>query len=151
MIHLRLGKKTQKTRLGCRRVELSPQEREIRGQNKVAGRARLRPISKKGRVRNKNLKAKLEVILEIQERLYGRTMCEAMRGHDGWKHRCPALDGRDEQLVLDHVSGRNNENADRYANLQVLGSWCNFQKGSVRGLDFRPKEMVAAMLELDKQ
>jgi 5-methylcytosine-specific restriction endonuclease McrA len=150
-IILRLGKKTEKTAIGMKKADKSEQESTFKRKNVGMKRTRIKPISPKGRKRNKNLKAKLEVIISIQEQVYGRAMCEATRGHKDWKHKCPCLgSGRDYPLVLDHVEGRNNENADRYENLQVLCSWANFQKGSIRGLDFRSPEMMAAMVELDR-
>ena len=144
-IILRLGKKTKKTRLGCRRVELSSKEQAIRGQNKVAGRARIRPISKKQAKRNRSLKEKFAIIVTEQIRLYGTAQCE--HGKYQWAHGQPANCAG--QLVVDHVGTRNQDNADRYENLQILCWFCNTGKSSVR-VDYRPPEMKEAMLELDK-
>jgi hypothetical protein len=104
--------------------------------------SRLRRVSKKQAKRNRALKGKLGEILAIQHELYGTERCEA--GAQGWKPGCF------DTLVLDHVETRNGVDSDRYENLQVLCVAHNGLKGSVRGLDFRPKEMVERMKELDK-
>jgi hypothetical protein len=135
---LRLGKKTKKTGIGMSKDPDAP-------------RKPMKFSSKKQTARTNALKEKLNIVLDAQESLYGIQGCEASRGHKDWKFRCPGLDGRYLTLVLDHVETRNGWNADRYENLQVLCSWCNHQKGSIRGLDFRPAIMIQSMRELDNR
>ena len=112
---------------------------------------KIKPVSKKQRKRTNGLQDKLEMVLEAQERIYGQRICEATRGHENWKYKCPCVLGRPGKLVLDHVEGRNNENADRFENLQAICHWSNYVKGSIRGLDFRTPEMVAEMKKLDEK
>lgn len=103
-------------------------------------RSRLRKVSKKQAKRNRVLRSKLEVVLGVQHEIYGTTRCEA--GFKGWKDGCFG------DLVLDHVQTRQAQNPDGYENLQVLCVAHNGLKGSKRGLDFRPQEMIDKMREL---
>jgi len=132
--------------------------RPVKGRGGIGGHRRegipkkvMKQVSPKQRKRTNGLHDKLENILKAQDRIYGKRICEASKGHEDWKFRCPSLDGRYYGLVFDHVETRNEENADRYANGQALCTWCNFQKGSVRGLDFRSPAMKAACEELDRK
>lgn len=109
----------------------------------------LKPMSDKQRKRTDVLHDKLEIYLKVQERIYGKRMCEATRGHENWKHKCPCTEGRFYPLVLDHVNTRQADDPDDFANLQGICTWANYVKGSVRGLDFRSPEMKAALVELD--
>jgi len=102
---------------------------------------RLRFQSKKQRKRTEGLQQKLQVILDVQVKLYGSMGCEAQR--DGYEHECSGI------LFADHVNTRNRFKADLYENLQAICSNANMKKGSVRK-DFRSEKMKKAMKELDK-
>jgi 5-methylcytosine-specific restriction endonuclease McrA len=155
-------KVTQKTGLGMKRKE-HPIECACKGcvsgakspfvdkktESKITFKKRMKQVSTKQARRNRLIKEKLQIILEIQQDIYGQSMCEASRGHVDWQHKCPSRLGKYLPFVVDHVETRNQTNADRWENLQVLCSWCNYQKGSIRGLDFRPAMMIQAMKELD--
>ena len=110
---------------------------------------KLKPMSKKHRKRTNGLQDKLEVILQVHDRIYHQRICEASMGHKNWNHKCPSLDGRYYELFADHVETRNMKDADKYENLQALCSWCNRIKGSIRGLDFRCDDMKKEMRKLD--
>lgn len=105
---------------------------------------RLRRTSPKQRKRTDVLQDKLEILKKTQTDLYGAPCCETTSGVVEWKHKCPGK----YPLVVDHVGTRNQVDADRFANLQLLCTWCNYQKGSVR-IDFRPQEMRDALRALD--
>ena len=106
----------------------------------------LKKVSKKQRKRTSTLQCKTAAILAKQLELYGTTRCEA--GIKKWGGTCFGT------LIADHVKGRNIDNADAYTNLQILCSGHNGLKENVPGgskLDFRPKEMVEAMKELEEK
>ena len=145
MIPLRLGKKTQKTGIGMKRSDECCEEVPVKRKNGGLKRTRLRPISKKQAKRNRSLKEKFAIIVTEQIRLYGTAQCE--HGKYQWAHGQPANCAG--QLVVDHVFTRNQDNADRYENLQLLCWFHNSGKSSQR-IDYRSPEMKEAMLELDR-
>lgn len=127
-IKLRLGKAT-KTGIGMERSESAPKYR-------------LKPVSKKQRRRNKSLANKRMILMTEQVSQTGTAFCSASDAK--WDHECFG------DLVLDHVETRNGPNADDYENLQIICAHANTKKGSIRGLDFRTKEMKDRCLELDE-
>jgi len=111
----------------------------------------LRKVSKKQAKRTRGLKNKLAVLLEMQDKIYGQTTCERQRFARVYQAGIP-VEGclRFDRLVFDHVNGRNEFNADRYENGQVLCWNCNSWKGS-RRIDFRSPDMVMALKKLDEE
>ena len=107
--------------------------------------------STKARSRDGVIHQRFEEVLQVQERHFGSRFCLASLGHPDWKHACPSLKKTFYPLVPDHVETRNGPDADRRENLQGLCTWCNYQKGSVRVLDFRPSEMVKELKRLDEK
>jgi len=102
---------------------------------------RIRFQSKKQRKRTEGLQQKLQVILDVQDKIYGSMGCEAQRF--GYEHKCSGV------LFADHVNTRNRFKADQYKNLQAICSNANMKKGS-RRIDFRSERMKKEMEELDK-
>ena len=110
---------------------------------KWPSRSKLRQVSPKQRKRTEDLKDKLEVLLAKQHEIYGTERCEM-----GFAlgEKCP----EDSPFVVDHVGTRNQSDADRFGNLQVLCIFHNGIKGSKR-IDFRPHRMKLELEELDEQ
>lgn len=131
------------TIIGMKKNPFEPRKGLKRG-GPIERKKGLRKVSKKQRRRTETLKGKLAEMLSVQHEIYGTERCE--RGFSfrnmGLKADCSG------DLVADHVGTRNQDDADRYENLQVLCWGCNSAKGSKRG-DYRPAVMRERMKELD--
>lgn len=80
---------------------------------------KMKSTNRKQRKRTVSLKDKLQVHLSLQLAKYGRNFCVCCG-----KYKPP--------FVLDHVNTRNQSDADRNENLQIMNQQDNIQKGSVR-------------------
>ena len=97
-------------------------------------------MSKNQAKRNRELKGKLAVMLQVQMELYGTTGCQI--------GKCCRPE---DPLVPEHVSTRNETDPDRYENLGVACWSCNSWKGSRRIKEYRPESFIQRMRELDKE